>query len=894
MQTRAQRKRQASLEVISKKKLYKSKKNWVVAGSCLIAGAIAISTQTHTVSAATPDRVPVVATTNNAHWAPNSVASIKSRIADGQTSLTMISGDTVYNIGLAINLKHPMQLLYDNGFKDGEQYTLPIGTVICWDGNHVTVQDAEGKVIGDKVVKDSQKVDPSAPIANQTSDQQSTPVQTDQNGNVVKTPTNSTTSGSKSATDTAPVKNSIDSTSGVSKGNDSHGNPGATSTTPSTDQSDGSATLTPSIDTTDKDSAGVTGTTPGPDNTGKVPDHDNGGKDTDTNAGSTSQPDNGDATTEPEFAQGEIVAHFVTKDANGNESELSMTASSGDTGSTIDFADLVPEGYQAVGNTKFVVKGGKGQGATIVVQKKSTATTPITTPDDSGETITQPTPTVVNKTALNAAIAKAAALSAKDYTKASFANLINALASAKLVAKGATATQIAVDLQTTALQNAQNALVHLLVTNPTPVKVDKTALNAAVTKASAYTADKFTTASFDALNKALATAMDAQSDAKATQATVDQATTALNHAIASLQTKPTTTPLTKTRTITIVYQMGGGGDLGRETKTAKDGDTFTYTNNKTFDGYTLVSDKTQSFKVNGDATIVYYYNKAAANHDQQRVETARQALNKLYNEVAGISAYDTGENNWNIFQADLAHAQDLIIKSNSATELNHAAAQLKQAAKNLVDRSKLSAALTAAQQVTNQGYTDLSWHAFVAEKVAAQKVLDNEVATSTDLGTAVSQLEAAQANLLNLNAMTTKIRTELMAGINNYRVSKGKTAATAGDSILQKAADIRANDLFTYYEHTRPNGQDYLDLTIKLGYQQGVAFNENIMLYDQISSGSLKDLGQTGLEDWIASPAHNATLLSSSVKFASVGVSIKEVSAGVVKVGLALEVAEPW
>lgn len=866
MQTRAQRKRQASLEVISKKKLYKSKKNWVVAGSCLIAGAIAISTQTHTISAATPDHAPAVAVTTITHWAPNSVASIKSRIADGQTSLTMINGDTVYNIGLAINLKNPMQLLYDNGYKDGEQYTLPIGTVIRWDGNHVTVQDAEGKVIGDKVIENSQKVDPSAPIANQTSDQQSTPVQTDQNGNVVKTPAKSTTSGSKSAPHITLADNNVDSTSATSTNKGAQGSMGST-------------------------------TTPDPDNAGKMkapddkPTVDNGSKDTNANDGSTSQPDNGDATTEPEFAQGEIVAHFVTKDANGTETELSMAASSGDTGSTIDFADLVPEGYQAVGNTKFVVKGGKGQGATIVVQKTSTATTPS---DNSGETITQPTPTVVNKTALNAAIAKAAALSAKDYTKASFANLINALASAKLVANGATATQIAVDSQTTALQNAQNALVHLLVTNPTPVKVDKTALNAAVTKASAYTADKFTTASFDALNKALATAMDAQSDAKATQATVDQATTALNHAIASLQTKPTTTPTAKTRTITIVYQMGGGGDLGRETKTAKDGDTFTYTNNKTFDGYTLVSDKTQSFKVNGDATIVYYYNKAAANHDQQRVETARQALNKLYNDVAGISAYDTGENNWNIFQADLAHAQDLIMKSNSATELNNAAAQLKQAARNLVDRSKLTAALAATQQVTNNGYTDLSWHAFVAEKAAAQKVLDNEMATSTDLGTAVSQLESAQANLLNINAMTTKIRTELMAGINHYRVSKGKTAATAGDSILQKAADIRANDLFTYYEHTRPNGQDYLDLTIELGYQQGVAFNENIMLYDKISSGSLKDLGQTGLEDWIASPGHNATLLSSSVKFASVGVSIKEVSAGVVKVGLALEVAEPW
>lgn len=103
-------------------------------------------------------------------WTPNTVEQITNRIADGQKSLTMIEGDSVYNIGLAINIKDPMQLLYDNGFKDGEQYTLSIGTVISWDGNHVTITDSSGNVVGDSIVSDNQKVDPTKTVAGQLTD----------------------------------------------------------------------------------------------------------------------------------------------------------------------------------------------------------------------------------------------------------------------------------------------------------------------------------------------------------------------------------------------------------------------------------------------------------------------------------------------------------------------------------------------------------------------------------------------------------------------------------------------------------------------------------------------------------------------------------------------------
>lgn len=107
-------------------------------------------------------------------WQVNSVADIASRIDETSRSLTMIEGDTIWNIGVALNIKHPMQLLADNGYQNGEQYTLPVGTVISWDGNYVMVTDGQNEVIGEQVVTNNEKMNPEQTIANQTSDEPQT------------------------------------------------------------------------------------------------------------------------------------------------------------------------------------------------------------------------------------------------------------------------------------------------------------------------------------------------------------------------------------------------------------------------------------------------------------------------------------------------------------------------------------------------------------------------------------------------------------------------------------------------------------------------------------------------------------------------------------------------
>ena len=151
-------------------KMVKAKKHWVVIG--LLFGGLALGSvsQAHTVSADV--------------WTANTVESIQQRLTETSKEFVMERGDTIWNLGLALNVKNPMTLLYDNGFSDGEQYTIAVGTRITVDGSRITVTDPDGNIIGDKVVTDTEKIETDKTIAGQKSDTPSKPVTTDKDGYV--------------------------------------------------------------------------------------------------------------------------------------------------------------------------------------------------------------------------------------------------------------------------------------------------------------------------------------------------------------------------------------------------------------------------------------------------------------------------------------------------------------------------------------------------------------------------------------------------------------------------------------------------------------------------------------------------------------------------------------
>lgn len=102
-------------------------------------------------------------------WEANSIETIRTKLKAGQNSYTFEEGDTFYNIGLAVNVKW-QTLMALNGFEEGSQYTVPVGTTITFDGSKITVTDQNGSVISEKELGEEDKLDPSKPFANQSSD----------------------------------------------------------------------------------------------------------------------------------------------------------------------------------------------------------------------------------------------------------------------------------------------------------------------------------------------------------------------------------------------------------------------------------------------------------------------------------------------------------------------------------------------------------------------------------------------------------------------------------------------------------------------------------------------------------------------------------------------------
>lgn len=101
--------------------------------------------------------------TEAANWIANTPESLS--IQSGQTSYTLQLGDTLWAISQRTNLT--VQTLADVNNINlalGEQYNLPVGRTIYFDGNKVTVKEADGSVVKETIVTDESKVDSSKEV----------------------------------------------------------------------------------------------------------------------------------------------------------------------------------------------------------------------------------------------------------------------------------------------------------------------------------------------------------------------------------------------------------------------------------------------------------------------------------------------------------------------------------------------------------------------------------------------------------------------------------------------------------------------------------------------------------------------------------------------------------
>ncbi|MDA9471146.1 LysM peptidoglycan-binding domain-containing protein [Enterococcus sp. 5H] len=100
------------------------------------------------------------ATAHADEWRANNPESIN--ITSDQSSYTMVSGDTLWAISQRINLTVSTIAEINNiNLLSGEQYQLPVGRIIYFRGEKVTVAEADGSIINETTITDANKVDPS-------------------------------------------------------------------------------------------------------------------------------------------------------------------------------------------------------------------------------------------------------------------------------------------------------------------------------------------------------------------------------------------------------------------------------------------------------------------------------------------------------------------------------------------------------------------------------------------------------------------------------------------------------------------------------------------------------------------------------------------------------------
>ncbi|WP_225366386.1 LysM peptidoglycan-binding domain-containing protein [Ligilactobacillus salivarius] len=125
-------------------KLIKKGNHWVARGMTILLfglGVIALS------------NVEVQASS----WHANSPAEIAKRISSNDRTFTFKRGDTFWGISQVLNINY-QTLMEWNGYKSGDEYTIPVGTVISIRGNRLTFTTPNGNVILDKIIQPQDRI----------------------------------------------------------------------------------------------------------------------------------------------------------------------------------------------------------------------------------------------------------------------------------------------------------------------------------------------------------------------------------------------------------------------------------------------------------------------------------------------------------------------------------------------------------------------------------------------------------------------------------------------------------------------------------------------------------------------------------------------------------------
>ena len=299
------------------------------------------------------------------------------------------------------------------------------------------------------------------------------------------------------------------------------------------------------------------------------------------------------------------------------------------------------------------------------------------------------------------------------------------------------------------------------------VDTDKTALNEAIASAQALESANYTSNSWSVLQSALQSAQTVADDEEATQTEIDDAASALNTAMDSLQSKASEAAMSALQDM-----VDQANALDSEDETL----------NSAITSAQALLDDPDNASATAVVTALLDLSEAmqALNNDES-VDALRedvQATIDFINENILINVDNVRPGKVDALEAAVEAAQTLVDDPDAtADELKAANEAMTKAAQELweiVAKTELEALIEAADAYLDGGYTDDSIAALQEAITSAQSVADNDDATTAEVTDAITSLADAIAGLESITLDTSALEheielvSEMIANIDDY------------------------------------------------------------------------------------------------------------------------------
>ena len=362
--------------------------------------------------------------------------------------------------------------------------------------------------------------------------------------------------------------------------------------------------------------------------------------------------------------------------------------------------------------------------------------------------------TGVNTRFLEEAIARAEALTASDYSDATWSHMQTSLAAARAVLASDHLTLLAVNDATFALERDINALL---------AAGDTAALSARITELSAIRDDTYSKITFEALTAALESANTLLGQSRPSQKDCDDALAALNEAHAAL-----------------VDVSALAESITAAESSVEAAETYT---KSSYDAYVAVLTAAKAALENGRTAEEVEKAKADLDNAVKALEKAgdRSGLQTLLETAKAISESLYTPASFRDLASAIAAAEELLSAEElSVSDAEAAEAAIKAAMEALVkvgDKTELNALIETYG--TESQFSPTSWSEFKTVLDAAKLVAADAEASEEAVNTAVAELKAAAEKLVKVGD-----KTELTALLEQPREDASKYTSASYNAYL--------------------------------------------------------------------------------------------------------------